>query len=315
MNAVPNFRAHAVDDAAGGSPPAYGAYAEFYRRSQYAAFPQEHRIVHGSRPSSMIMVDQGRHELADPAVDELVVSIPLAAQSCSYDWNMGAGWAGGRSQTGDLIIVPPNVESRWRVGGPRKLVILAVPVDAVRQLLGAECPDDLTHAFEPLSGSSAPDAFTHALLKRLWSLDSPDEPVGRLLADSTILAMICQLLMLARGTNASQSSPGFTSRELKRVSDYVDAHLHREIVLVDLADITGWSVRHFARMFRQSTGQTPHNWVVSRRIERAKDLLRKPALPLAEVALSCGFADQSHFTTSFRKVTGLTPLKWRRELS
>lgn len=315
MNVVSSFSARTGDELAGGLSPAFGAYAEFYRRSQYSAFPQEHRIVHGSRPASMIMVDQGRHELADPAVDELVVSIPLAAKSCSYDWNMGTGWAGGRSQTGDLIIVPPNVESQWRVGGPRKLLILAVPVDAVRELLGAECPSDLTHAFEPLSGSSAPDPFIHAMLKRLWSLTSPDEPVSRLLADSTILAMVCQLLMLARGTNRTKPSPCFTARELKRVGDYVDAHLHEEIVLVDLADITGWSLRHFSRMFRQSTGQTPHNWVLSRRVERAKDLLRRREVPLAEVALSCGFADQSHFTTAFRKNTGLTPLRWRRELS
>jgi AraC family transcriptional regulator len=68
-------------------------------------------------------------------------------------------------------------------------------------------------------------------------------------------------------------------------------------------------------MFRQSTGQTPHNFIVRRRIERAKGLLRKPDLQLADIALTCGFADQSHFTTSFRKATGLTPLRWRRELT
>jgi len=85
-------------------------------------------------------------------------------------------------------------------------------------------------------------------------------------------------------------------------------------VLVDLADAGGWRVRHFSRMF-MSTGQTPHSFILRRRVDRAKDLLRRPKLPLAEVALSCGFADQSHFTTSFRKATGRTPLRWRLEFA
>jgi AraC family transcriptional regulator len=296
-------------------PKTYDNYADFYRRSPYSAFPQQHRIVQGSRRSSMILVDQGRHELADPAVDELIVSIPLEAKSCSYDWNMGSAWAAGRSQTGDLIVVPPGVDSRWRVGGARKLVILAVPVGLIRGVLGPDCPDDLSSAFEPVSGSSAPDPFIRAALDRLWSVGETEEPLNRMLVDSTVLAVVCQLLMLA-GRTAPRRAPGvFPPRDWRRVCDYIDAHLHEEIVLVDLADAGGWSVRHFSRMFRQSTRQTPHSFILRKRVDRAKDLLKKQKLPLAEIALICGFADQSHFTTSFRKATGLTPLRWRHELA
>lgn len=293
---------------------AYQNYAEFYRKSSYSAFPQQHRTIQGSGRSSMILVDQGRHELADPAVEELVISTPLAAPACSYDWNMGSGWAEGRSRTGDLIVVPPNVESRWRVGGPRKLVILAVPVGLVKNLLGPDCPDNLSSAFEPLSGSSAPDALVSTLLQRLWSLGDTDEPLGRTLADSIVLTLVCQLLALARAETPKTGPGAFSPRDWRRICDYIDAHLHEEIVLADLSRATGWSVRHFARMFRQSAGQTPHSFIVRRRVDRAKDLLKKHELQLAEIALSCGFADQSHFTTCFRKVTGLTPLRWRREL-
>lgn len=294
----------------------YGSYAEFYRRSGYSAFPQQHRAVQGSGRSSLILVEQGRHEFADPAVDEVVISTPLAASACSYDWNMGTGWAEGRSSTGDLIVVPPGVESRWRVGGPRKLVILAVPVTLVKELLGPESPDDLSSAFEPLSGSSEPNALVSALLQRLWSLGETEEPLGRTLADSMVLAMVCQLLTLARADAPQTGRSGaFSARDWRRVRDYIDAHLHEDIMLVNLARATGWSVRHFARMFRQSTGQTPHNFIVLRRVERAKDLLKKHDLQLADIALTCGFADQSHFTTSFRKATGQTPLRWRRELA
>ena len=293
----------------------YDNYADFYRRSPYSIFPQRHRVVQGTSRSSMIMVDQSRHELADPAVDELIVSIPLEAESCSYDWNMGSDWVVGQSRTGDLIVVPPGVESRWRVGGPRKLIILAVPVALVRSLLGPDCPNDLSTAFEPVSGSSAPDPFVSAALDRLWSLGDGDEPLGGMLVDSAVLAVVCQLLMRARQTAPQRAAGAFSSGDWRRVCDHIEANMHGEIVLVDLADAVGWSVRHFSRMFRKSTGQTPHGFILRKRVDRAKDLLRRQKLPLTEIALSCGFADQSHFTTSFRKATGLTPLRWRHDFA
>lgn len=293
--------------------PAYRTYADFYLRSAYGVFPQQHRHVQGSMRSSLILVDQGRHEFADPAVDELVVSTPLDA-ACSYDWNMGSGWTSGQSCTGDLIVVPPGTDSRWRTGGDRRLIILAIPVALVRQLLSPDCPADLATTFAPLGGSSGNDPFVAAVLRRLWENSGEEEPINRLLADRLVEALVCHLAMRA-GTLPPTLPPGpFSLREWRRLEDYVDTYLHRDIPLLELADITGWSVRHFSRMFRQATGKTPHEWIVAKRVGRSKDLLGKQRLSLAEIALSCGFADQSHFTTSFRKVTGMTPLRWRRGL-
>jgi transcriptional regulator GlxA family with amidase domain len=79
-----------------------------------------------------------------------------------------------------------------------------------------------------------------------------------------------------------------------------------------LAEECGLSTRHFARAFRQSTGIPPHRWLLRYRVQRAKDMLRTQALPLADVALRCGFADQSHFTRVFSRQTGMSPGEWRR---
>jgi AraC family transcriptional regulator len=153
-----------------------------------------------------------------------------------------------------------------------------------------------------------------AALDRLWSLGDVAEPLSRMLVDSTVLALVCQVLTLARRTTQQSAPRAFSPRDWRLVCDYIEAHLHEEIVLGDLAAAGGRSVRHFSRMFRKSTGQTPHGFILRKRVDRAKDLLRRQKLPLAEIALTCGFADQSHFTTSFRKATGQTPLGWRREL-
>jgi AraC family transcriptional regulator len=88
--------------------------------------------------------------------------------------------------------------------------------------------------------------------------------------------------------------------------------LDGEITLAHLAGECRLSVAHFARAFKQTTGQTPHRWLLERRVEHAKGLLLTSALPLAKVAAACGFADQAHFTRVFSRIVGTGPGAWRR---
>jgi AraC-like DNA-binding protein len=108
---------------------------------------------------------------------------------------------------------------------------------------------------------------------------------------------------------------GLAPWQARRAKELMNANLNGKLPLSQLAEQCGLSIRHFARAFRQSTGVPPHRWLLGRRIERAKQLLHDPALALAEVALACGFADQSHFTRMFTTVVGLSPGLWRRAQS
>ena len=85
-----------------------------------------------------------------------------------------------------------------------------------------------------------------------------------------------------------------------------------EITVMQLAAACGLSGHHFSRAFRHSTGVAPHQWLLQRRIEKAKQLLRQSRLPLSEVAAVCGFAHQSHFTRAFARLVGVSPGRWRR---
>ena len=101
---------------------------------------------------------------------------------------------------------------------------------------------------------------------------------------------------------------------LKRVTHHVDGHLSGRITLADMAAVAGLTRLHFAAQFRAATGMRPHDFLLQRRIDRARGLLRDPKLALVDVALGVGFQTQAHFTTVFKRFIGETPNRWRRQV-
>jgi AraC-like DNA-binding protein len=98
----------------------------------------------------------------------------------------------------------------------------------------------------------------------------------------------------------------------KRVEAFLDHNLGQPITLACLARAAGLSRMHFAALFRRATGLRPHDYVIQRRIERAKTMLFRSRTPIVQVALGVGFQSQSHFTTVFRRTVGTTPQRWRQ---
>lgn len=98
-----------------------------------------------------------------------------------------------------------------------------------------------------------------------------------------------------------------TARKLAMVITYIDENLGQPMTLEMLAQVASISSSHFSELFRQCMGQAPHQYLMARRIEKAKDLLTRTDLPIAEIAVNLGFADQSHLTRLMRRFTGLTP--------
>jgi AraC family transcriptional regulator len=105
---------------------------------------------------------------------------------------------------------------------------------------------------------------------------------------------------------------GLAPHQLRRVLEYIHAHLDQPLVLADLAALVQLSPPHFLRMFKHATGLAPHQYVLTQRIERATGLLRTSMLAIGEIAFHLGFQTQSHFTMHFRRLTGLTPTAYRQ---
>ena len=105
---------------------------------------------------------------------------------------------------------------------------------------------------------------------------------------------------------------GLATWQIRRVSQYVDEHIDQPIRVETLSAVVHLSTTHFSRTFKRSMGETPHSFIVRRRLAQARHLMLTTDCCLSKVALACGFADQAHFTRTFRQGMKMSPAAWRR---
>ncbi|WFU45724.1 AraC family transcriptional regulator (plasmid) [Bradyrhizobium sp. CB82] len=104
---------------------------------------------------------------------------------------------------------------------------------------------------------------------------------------------------------------GLPPRVLRRIRDYIEDHIDQRITVEFLAGLAKLSVCYFVRAFKQSMAITPHDYLIRQRVERTKQLLSGTEMPLSQIALAAGFADQSHFARRFRQHVGMSPRDYR----
>jgi AraC family transcriptional regulator len=139
------------------------------------------------------------------------------------------------------------------------------------------------------------------------------EPAERLLGTSLAHELLSHLLLNQVGQRQGlRLKGGLAAHQRRLLVEYIDAQLAEAISLGQLAALCALSEYHFARMFRETFGLPPHQYVLARRLARARHLLRHTLQPLGEVALACGFASASHFTNRFRQALGAAPGEYRQ---
>ena len=215
--------------------------------------------------------------------------------------------------SGMLGYAPPGFGGDWTFLHPVDCAQLSLPQDWLRRAAAQHGLDADTVRLRP--GLLPDDPFLTQGMQLL--LTTMKWPRGVAMFTSSMgLALALRLLVM----HAEQARPasavvrgGLPPHLLRRAQEFMNAHLATDLTLEDVARQVGVSPRHFARAFRQSVGLPPHQWLLRRRIDRARQLLASGDSPLAEVAVRCGFAGQSHFTSTFRRATGITPGRYRGE--
>jgi AraC family transcriptional regulator len=225
------------------------------------------------------------------------------------DGASNSGLSGGGP--GSLCIMPAGVTTDWDVGGPVRMFHLYIPRNAFDRAV-VEALDTDPAAVRLRDETYVRDAAIETVIRSVLLPLRWSEPADRLVASHAVRTLIVHLAsrFSERTAKALYARGGLPPAVLRRVAEFVEAHLEAPLSIDDLAEVAGLSPFHFARAFKQSVGEAPHRFVLHRRIERAKALIVADGLPLAEVAVACGFSSQSHFTLRFREVTGLTPKRF-----
>lgn len=226
----------------------------------------------------------------------------------------GQQLAGGGA--GTLCLMPAGVSTDWDVAGEVSLLHLYVPLQVFERAaleIFDQDPDRLTlRDLTFFRDGYLDNALRSTLLPLDWR-----EPADRLTlsyAGQMLLTYLLARYTDGRPMRAGAARGGLTPLSLRRVCDYISAHLDQPLSLDRLAAQASLSPYHFARQFKHSTGESPHGFVMRQRIEMARRLLAERRHGLAEIALMCGFSGQSHFTERFRRLTGLTPRQYVRAL-
>ncbi len=130
---------------------------------------------------------------------------------------------------------------------------------------------------------------------------------GSIQGETLAINFFDAVLQQALHVRSNPRRPGLNPRCLRRVLDYIETHLHEEISLTELSSVGSLQLNHFTRAFKHATGLPPHRYLLKRRVERAKDLLRSTDLPIAHISYSLNFSSQAHFTNVFKNFTRATP--------
>jgi AraC family transcriptional regulator len=147
----------------------------------------------------------------------------------------------------------------------------------------------------------------------LASLELPHH-ASKIFLDHILHALNCHLVSSYGGVTISppQFRGGLSSLQMRRATGLLEAHLDGRIALQQVAEACELSVSHFARAFKRTFRKPPYRWLIERRVDMARDLMKNSNLPIAEIAVQCGFADQSALNRSFKRIHGVTPGIWRR---
>ncbi|MEH1802516.1 MAG: AraC family transcriptional regulator [Nostoc sp.] len=242
----------------------------------------------------------------------IACGLPDSLEELERDNKTGERWLDGKLQqerrrTGDIAVIPAGISHRCNWNTSVEFMVLAIE-PALLQQVGEDFvnPDriELMPRF-----MSQQDVLIQGIFSTLRDELESGKIGGDLLIDSFKTTLAIHLLRNYCTTQPKLSSyaNGLSQAILKQVTEYIHEHLHQDLKLADLSAIAQLSPYHFLRLFKQRMGITPHQYILQRRIEKAKHLLKHSNLSIAEIAMRTGFCDQSHLTRCFKHIVGITP--------
>jgi AraC family transcriptional regulator len=236
-----------------------------------------------------------------------LVTIQSAPRPIKFKRSLGGSSWTGTFQEGGSFIIPENIEHTAHTFTETEFIVLSLQPSQVNPIAHESVDPDRVEIIPRLQENNDPLIYGIGLgFKR--EIES-NGLYGRLYVDLLTTTLSVHLLhqYSARKTVIKEYINGLSKYKLRQLIDYVDNHISDNLSLAELANVVGISQYYFSRLFKQSMGLTPHQYIIQCRVERAKQLLRRGDESIADIAHAVGFSDQSHLTYHFKRLLGITP--------
>jgi AraC family transcriptional regulator len=230
-----------------------------------------------------------------------------------HEWRSAGKLYKVQAGTGSAHLMPPGPDRSLAHRDPTRGILLSIDPAFLRQAVADSLPGGRLELVEKFAFE---DTQIENLVKALHVETKAGAPTGRLFGQSLVSALAVYLAQRysAYPPKFAAHRGGMPSVRLNRVLSYIGDKLDENLSLLDLSNIAKMDLFHFAKLFKQSMGLSPHQYVIGQRIKRAKELLQTQNLTIFEVGVQTGFVDQSHFTKVFRSFVGLTPTRYREQV-
>lgn len=214
----------------------------------------------------------------------------------------------------EIIVTPAGMESGWRWYETSKVIIITLEPKQLERFAQVEVGVLLTERqLTDLPQFNDPDICQAGILLKN-ALETKD--IGsEIMFESMARVFLVKLIQKYGERQADyEFTKSFTARHYKRVLDYIAGHYSQSLTLEELASEATLSPSHFSRLFKQTIGSSPMQFLTSYRVEQAKRMLAERNRPLLDIALGCGFSDQAHFSRVFKQITNSSPNAFRSSL-
>ena len=294
---------------------------DWYRDGPLAGQPQVHRSVVPEAlrvveagPVHMINVSPPAGAVVDPAVPEYGVHLVLSTPPLlRVGFNRPVRWLA--MSPGVILVTPPDTACDFIADGPSHVLAITIPKARVEDFTQDSGARVEVRREEPFRAPRLAEQIV-----RLWHQVADDEMGSRMFADQVMREVLHTLarrtdarLMQSRDAAARQAPERLPTPTVRRLRDFVESSLADDLDVMTMASVAALSPAHFARAFAATIGMTPFHYVMTRRLARAHELLRRTDRSVLAIALDVGFKTPSHFTSRFRREFGITPREIRPE--
>jgi len=302
------------------SPPAESAAAHGIRPEHVHVYAPGEILAEGDSGADRrrrVFYRQFRYQpstVSSPGIDSLALVI-YRQGSVLMRRDCGSAWQERMVRPGDISVLGAGIASDWEWDQPIEVSHLYLSYD----LVADTCAQAFNQDYRRLTARDVLDirdpkslALADMLIAELCAPAAGGSLLVDSLAQSLSICLIRDHHLHPTPARDTCTGHGLTQAQQRRALDFIEAHLSVDFELADLARTAGVSAYHFIRCFKSSFGASPYQFVMRKRLDQVVELLRATHMPLAEIALTCGFSDQAHMTRAVKKGMGLTPGEVRK---